>query len=389
MARHARQEKDEVVKNNCKTPPSASTWVPAPKDASSASVVGLRPAQLLVLRALGTSATAISVAIAAYAGQLRGDTEQTQFMWIALSVVAVLALHLLPMFIRQAGVWLRVLLSAIWIGLLVFVIEGQVTFVLVEQLNAGDKRAMAVPVVAVPAPKEASGRTPTVIAQDAAKISAMLAAVSVTPCPAGACTTRQARKAALSAQLAALDVEASEAKRNEAAEDRWQAEADRVQSLRDARRVNPVASSLSSLLGTTEARLNLILAFMPTIVLDGVAVVCWLLLATESQRTRQRAVVAYDNSNAVAQSPAIVVAAPEVVATAAEPVVTRTETVTAIEGGSAKSDDDQLVDEIRKAVAAGRLVATQAAIRKFLQCGQPKAGRLNRLYVARFGSAHG
>lgn len=377
------------MKNNCKTPPSASTWVLEHKDASSASVVGMRPEQLLVLCVLGTSATAISIAIAAYAGRLRGDTEQTQFMWIALGVVAVLALHLLPMYIRQAGVWLHMLLSAIWIGLLVFVVEGQVTFVLTEQLNAGDKRAMAVPMVAVPTLKEASGRTPTAIAQDVAKIRAMLAAVSVPQCPAGTCPTRQARKAALSAQLAALDVEASEAKRHEAAEDRWQAEADRVQSLRDARRANPVASSLASLLGTTEARLNSILAFMPTIVLDGVAVVCWLLLATGSQRTRQPAAVAYDNSNAVAQSPASVVAASDVVAMAAELVVTESETVAAIEGGSAKPDDDQLVDEIRKAVMAGRLVATQAAIRKFLQCGQPKAGRLNRLYVARFGGAHG
>jgi len=50
-------------------------------------------------------------------------------------------------------------------------------------------------------------------------------------------------------------------------------------------------------------------------------------------------------------------------------------------------EDDFLLEQIREAVIAKKLMPTQAAIRKFLRCGQPKAGYLNRLYLARFGAA--
>ena len=49
-------------------------------------------------------------------------------------------------------------------------------------------------------------------------------------------------------------------------------------------------------------------------------------------------------------------------------------------------EDDLLLDKIRDAVVTGHLKPTQEAIRKFLRCGQPKAGNLNRLYLARFGT---
>ncbi len=49
------------------------------------------------------------------------------------------------------------------------------------------------------------------------------------------------------------------------------------------------------------------------------------------------------------------------------------------------SDDDLLVAQIHEAVVAGRLTRNLVSIRKFLRCGQPKATRLNQLYVSRFG----
>jgi len=53
------------------------------------------------------------------------------------------------------------------------------------------------------------------------------------------------------------------------------------------------------------------------------------------------------------------------------------------------SEDDLLIAKIHEAVIAGRLTRNLASIRRFLECGQPKATRLNRLYVARFGKARG
>ena len=56
---------------------------------------------------------------------------------------------------------------------------------------------------------------------------------------------------------------------------------------------------------------------------------------------------------------------------------------------AATPEDDRLVAQIRDAVVAGDLGRDLASIRKFLHCGQPKAIRLNRLYIERFGKARG
>jgi hypothetical protein len=51
----------------------------------------------------------------------------------------------------------------------------------------------------------------------------------------------------------------------------------------------------------------------------------------------------------------------------------------------AMTEDELLVAKIYEAVAAGHLTRNLASIRKFLECGQPKAARLYRLYRDRFG----
>jgi hypothetical protein len=372
----------------CTNQPSAGTPTHVADNASSPSFADIRRARLVTLCALGASATAISVCIAAYAGGLRGDTGLAQLVWIALGVVAVFGLHLLPMYFSQAGTWLRTLLFVIWIALLAFVMDGQATFFLIEQINAGDKRAKAVPVIIDAIAQMPSGRSPTVIADDAAEVSAKLALVDAIRCTAGACPTVRVRKATLSARLAALVVEADEVKRREAEEDRRQAQADKVQAIRDSRRSNPVASSLASLLDTTEARLNSILVFIPTVVLDGLAVACWLLVAEEKRRARQRGCVAFDDCTVVAQPQVRVKAKEAAAAVTTEPVVATCEpvAVAAVDSMSGKSEDDTVLDEIHKGVVTGRVKATQTEIRKFLRCGQQKAGRLNRIYAERFGS---
>lgn len=373
--------------NTCTNQLSAGTPTHIADKTSSPSFADIRRARLVTLWALGASATAISVCIAAYAGWLRGDTGLAQLVWIALGVVAVFGLHLLPMYFSQAGTWLRTLLFVIWVALLAFVMEGQVTFFLIEQINAGDKRAKAVPLMIQAIAQTPSGRSPTLIARDAAEVNAKLALVDAIRCPAGACPTVQARKATLSARLAALTVEADEAKRREAEEDRRQAQADEAQAIRDSRRANPFASSLASLLDTTEARLNSILVFIPTVVLDGLAVACWLLLAGKERRARQRACVAFDDCPLVAQVTVATKDEPGAVTAKLDVATCEPVAVAAVGSTSGKSEDDTVLDELHKAVVTGRIKATQTAIRKFRRCGQQEAGRLNRMYAERFGSA--
>ncbi|ARK79259.1 hypothetical protein BOC40_01560 [Burkholderia pseudomallei] len=372
----------------CNIQPSVEGPTYIVDDESSLSFAGLRDPRFLSVRMLAISTTAISVCIAAYAGWLRGDTALARLVWIALSVVAVFGLHLLPTHVCQAGTRLRILLMVIWAALLVFVTEGQVTFFHSEELNAADKRAMAVPVIIAPSLQQWLGRSPLAIARDRAAVSAKLAAVNVGRCPAGTCPTLQTRKAALSAELAALAVEADEAKRREAEEDRQQAQADKSQALRDARRANPVASTLASLLGTGESRLNSILVFIPTVVLDGLAVACWLLVGDKGRRAPKYVSVAGDVNHSVAKSRIVVATEVGLGAVTTEPVVAThdPDVVAAVGDAPTLSEDDATLGKIHEAVVTGRLNATQRAIRELLRCQQKEAARLNRLYAERFGS---
>ncbi|WP_419689883.1 hypothetical protein ACN22W_22280 [Burkholderia theae] len=70
------------------------------------------------------------------------------------------------------------------------------------------------------------------------------------------------------------------------------------------------------------------------------------------------------------------------IATLAEGVV-----ATDLSPDTATSEDHQLVVEIHEVVIADDLRSDLVPIRKVLPCGQPKAIRLTRLYVERFGKA--
>lgn len=334
-------------------------------------------------------ATAVSFGIAAYSSWSRGGTLVQQAMMVALAGAAVLYVHLIPMGWRVFTAPIRLAGGALWCVGIVVLMVGQVTFFVEARRDAGNQRAAAVPAAEVSRRIGLPhGRSLSEIAGSRVQVVADLARIGTRRC-AGDCQSVAAHKAKLSAQLAALDAEAVEAKRHEAEEDRLVARVERAEALRESLRADPVASQMALWLGTTAQRLELVQAVAFAVVLEGAAIMGWLLVAAQWQRSRQRGAVALDEPKMVAQSPAGVVSAAGAVAMAAEPVVTETEVLAATEERAAKLDDDQLLDEIRKAVMAGRLEATQAAIRKFLQCGQPKAGRLNRLYAARFGGAHG
>lgn len=96
------------------------------------------------------------------------------------------------------------------------------------------------------------------------------------------------------------------------------------------------------------------LAVACAVVLEGAAIVGWLLVSAAPER------------EAVTPGRAVIVS----------------ESV----GSLVTSEDDLLLKKIHEAVETGQLKPRQEGIRKFLRCRQPKAGSLNRQYLARFGS---
>jgi hypothetical protein len=189
----------------------------------------------------------------------------------------------------------------------------------------------------------------------------------------------------LAAQLAALNTEASEAKRREAEEDQRAAEDERTERLRAALRADPVASVVASWVHTTESRLELMLAVACAVVLEGAAIMGWLLVSIAIGRARSIEAVVLGREaiasghHAVTQQPGTTTIDNAAIAT------DRGVTPTGNDASLVLSEDDLLLQKIHNAVLAGEVDSTQESIRKLLRCGQPKAGRLNRLYHDRFG----
>lgn len=352
---------------------------------------------LPVLAVLGaTAATAVSLGIATYAGWLRGGLPVERAMNIALGAVAVLYVHLLPFGWRSLRIPARVCACVLWGTALVVVLYAQLTFFMVSQRHAGEKRAeVLAPVVVTPAsPVRPPGRTLTDIARDVAQVSADLARADARRCM-GDCPSLKARQTILAAQLVALRTEADEAKRREAEEDRLGDQADHNDALRAKLRADPVASQVASWLGTTEGSLELLVAFACAVVLEGAAIIGWLMASVALRRVETRATVVSDQETvarepeAVAPVDGITVSDNQERISVCPPVALTVDPVSEAPGESnlVVSEDNLLLDKIRDAVVAGHLKPTQEAIRKFLRCGQPKAGNLNRLYFARFGTA--
>ncbi|WZV78037.1 hypothetical protein AAFM48_08060 [Burkholderia pseudomallei] len=201
---------------------------------------------------------------------------------------------------------------------------------MISQQHAGDIRAASVPAINVPDHLASRrGRGLAEITQDTAKLTADLVRMKMRRCIAD-CPMVKARAAIVEAQLAALKTEADEAKRREADEDRWKKALDRNESLRAALRDNSVASRIASWFGTTESKVEFLHAFASAVVLEGAAIVAWMLAAGEQGR-RERSVssganhrllapLTHDGSSPIAQSHGIAAAASEPIATAVEPV---------------------------------------------------------------------
>jgi hypothetical protein len=375
------------------------TSIPVPPGAGSAAELGAARAGyftaccLVVLAFLGAVlATAASLGIAAYAGWQRGGLPVERAMNVTLSCVAVLFVHLLPIGWRLVGTAARACAFALWwIGISV-VLYGQVTFFVVSGQHAGNERAASVPVsVAPPAANRPPGRTRTEIARDIMKATAELARANASRCE-GECPALAVRRATLAARLAALNVESDEAVRREAAYDRSIVQSDRDEALRTALRVDPVASLVASLLHMSASSLELVLAVACSVVLESAAVLGWQQVPVAVGRARGRNMVV--SGRKLATRPIRAVAPPSCTGTSEglrdslEPAPlasVQNATSTGNDADPVVSEDDQLLRQIQDAVRAGEADPTQESIRRLLRCGQPKAGRLNRLYQERYG----
>ncbi|HBD32933.1 MAG TPA: hypothetical protein DC084_04980, partial [Cupriavidus sp.] len=299
--------------------------------------------------ALAASSTGTALCLSVLAGWQRGGSTAERLVWVALGIVLVISAHLLPAVIREAPVVVRVVGGVLWLACLATACYGHATFFLLAQRHAGELRSAAVPA----SPLASAGRSLTAVMRERAEVTTRMATANAQHC-SGNCTTLEARRLTLAAKREALDAEADDIRRGQAAEDR-------MVTRHDALATDPVMLRLAALLGTTVARIDLLSGLAFAAVLEGVACLLWTIALRPRQTPATAAVVppvteSHDGSPAPNNPPA-------------PPLP---------ESGSPESDLTQLMQDI----AAGRLRPTVASIRRHLGCSQARATALRRQLAA-------
>ncbi|WLE59259.1 hypothetical protein GIY62_00695 [Burkholderia plantarii] len=314
--------------------------------------------------ALGVIATVTAVALSVLSGSLRGGLTSERAVWIAISVVLVLAAHLLPAFCRPFGWRVRAAGALVWLACIAATCYGHATFVMLSQRHAGDLRAAA---VRQPA---ATGRSVTVIAADRAGVIERAARLGARICR-DRCATLRAEQTALAARLDALTTEADEAGRQQAAVERADAE-------RAAAAADPVASAFGPLPAGVRAGIAVALAA----ILEAVGCFCWI-VATRPGRPAvpaARVVPFPADTRPVTLAPAASHESPAPVTRhtpAARACVPRKVAVTVTPESEPRVAAQAVT--VAAEIAAGRLRGTVIDIRAFLACGQARAREVRHL----------
>lgn len=312
-------------------------------------------------------ATSVSLAIVIYISWQSSGLITERLIRMVLGGVVVLSAHWLPLAWSFLHGHARLAAYGLWAVSLAAVLYGQATFFIVSQQHAGDLRAKTVAGPAViPAASISVGRSRTEIAKEITKVSTDLARAQARYCVAD-CPSLKVLRIRLAAEIEALKTEDNEAKRRDTIEDRYNLQAERIDQLRTKLGADPVVLRVASWLGTTKHFLELLIGLAHAVVIEGTAIVGWLLVAVARDRTIGRGVVV---SNCPVES-------------------SDRDSVEDMKANCLSMTEDDQLQRVHVAVISGEIKPTQESIRKLLRCGQPKAGNLNRQYIARFGSARG
>ncbi|WP_431229168.1 twin-arginine translocation pathway signal protein [Burkholderia contaminans] len=336
---------------------------------------------------LAVLATSTSTWITVVAGIERGGRINEQIAWAAVGVVLLLGAHLIPAVIRQSPPKVRIAAMTVWAVCMLSTGYGHATFFLTAQGHAGDVRAATVQ-RSLPAPQQQvpHGRTPAAVAADQARVKQALIAARATRC-ATSCRLLEARRESLSIQLAALDVEAEEARRNQAAADRVRASTEAVRLRVERARLDPVSARAADALGISRDSIDLAIAITFGGLLECVACLGWMLALASSATSIRNDARADANQTielvGLAGQTATVATHSELLLgdqlTPADIAPTRDNDEASTFPPTPETDQDLV--KITHAIALERLRPTVKEIREFLHCSQKRAMELRRQFL--------
>ncbi|KVE62439.1 hypothetical protein WI96_20720 [Burkholderia vietnamiensis] len=304
---------------------------------------------------LAVVATGTAMCMSVLAGWQRGGWLPERLVWVAVGVVLVVGAHLLPSLCRSAPLAVRCVGALLWLGCMAGTSFGHATFFLLSQSHASNARVSALEGANTPA-----HRSLTAAMADRASVTAQLVQANARRC-FGDCPVLRGRRTGLTAQLDALDAEASDIQRYQAIENR-------TETRRDAVRTDLVTAQLAAIFGVANTKLDLIAGLAFAAILEGMACLLWWLAllprATPVTAVRHEAVdpvmpERFEPASAV--TPVTVSATPFADTAATEP----------------ETEVTRLIRDIE----TGRLRPTVSDIRRHLRCSQAKAAALRRALV--------
>ncbi|WP_144160637.1 hypothetical protein [Paraburkholderia sp. BCC1885] len=325
---------------------------------------------------LAVGATGTALCLSVLAGWQRGGTLAERCAWVAIGMVLVTSAHLLPALLRDTSIPVRIAGTLLWLACMAAACYGHTTFFLLAQQHAGERRAASVPTTSISEPV----RSMTVVMVERAAVTHQLALAQMHRCPHD-CSTLEARRVTLAAKLEALDAEADDIRRRDAADDR-------VTASQESLRADPVTSRLAALLGTTVTRIDLGSALMFAAVLEGIACLLWTVALPSSPIPARESVL---TSHEVMPQTEPARSAPP----AMESAVTTTSSGQASESVGSKTETgsrayrsdphtgpmDDILSRLAQEIEAGRVRPTVAGIRQHLGCSQTRAAALRKRLI--------
>lgn len=282
-----------------------------------------------MIRILAVFVTFTAASMTAVAAWDRGGTGIDRTLLVALSIVIVLAVHLLPAMSRRPSAWL------VWVGCLLCAIYGHLTFLTHASLRAGDNRVQQSALVV--GTERQIGTAREALAEIKARPVAIVAAELAVS------SDRRER--------AALREEIAEGRRSEVLRDELVHLSGVATTAQVSGAADPVTARLAVVTGWSESAVSIVIGMTFAILLELIGALLWF----EALRPCEEDVTIEGVEEISIRLP--------VTEDVTHPV---TDTLTAIQA----------------AVRAGQCRETVASIREHLGCSQARAMEIRRELVA-------
>jgi hypothetical protein len=310
--------------------------------------------------------TAALMGMSAIAGWQRGGHQMEQWLWVLAACCLTVCVHILPSLISARSVVARL----VWVGAFVACVFGHSQFFVFSELHAGEAR-ISTSVDAV----QPIGRSPTVIAQEVARATRVLARL-----PADSRDYQAKVVAALEQELKVAQEQSAAIRNNQ------------IRNERD-----PVGARIAAVTGFSHEAIMLVVAVATAVILEGLAVTFWglALAGKRDQRTENRSAECIEDGTS-ADTRCVLgqrTNNPQMKLDLNIPSYQVTEfSITRevngdraqrclVESTNLPTDEEEALKVIA-AVRNGEIRATVTNIRGYLRCSQSKALAMRRLVVS-------